>query len=89
MRSAVIYSTAFLAYVFALSYLGFAVSSLAFGQFCLWRAGLRTKRWALINLAFCATLVVVLRVIMGLWFPQAPVMQFLPDWFANTVGPYL
>lgn len=89
MRSALIYSAAFLVYVFALGYVGFAVSSLAFGQFCLWRAGLRTKRWALINLAFCVVVVLVLRVLMGLWFPQAPVMQFLPDWFANSVGPYL
>ena len=89
MRSALIYSAAFLVYVFALSYVGFALSSLAFGQFCLWRAGLRSKRWALNNLVFCVVVVVVLRVMMGLWFPQAPVMQFLPDWFANSVGPYL
>lgn len=89
MRSALVYSAAFLVYVFALSYVGFALSSLAFGQFCLWRAGLRGKNWAIKNLIFCAVLVVVLRVIMGLWFPQAPVMQYLPDWFANGIGTYL
>lgn len=89
MRSALIYSAAFLAYVFALSFVGFAVSSLAFGQFCLWRAGLRSRSWAIKNLVFCAVVVIVLRVIMGLWFPQAPVMQYFPDWFANSVGPYL
>ena len=89
MRSALIYSAAFMVYVFSLSYVGFALSSLAFGQFCLWRAGLRSRQWAIKNLVFCIVVVVVLRVLMGLWFPQAPVMQYLPDWFANSVGPYL
>lgn len=89
MRSALIYSAAFIVYVFALNYVGFALSSLAFGQFCLWRAGLRSRKWAIWNLMFCVVLVVVLRVLMGLWFPQAPVMQYLPDWFANGIGTYL
>jgi hypothetical protein len=89
LRSALIYSAAFLIYVFALNYVGFALSSLAFGQFCLWRAGLRSRKWVIWNLVFCVLLVVVLRVLMGLWFPQAPVMQYLPDWFANGIGTYL
>lgn len=89
MRSALIYSAAFLVYVFALNYVGFALSSLAFGQFCLWRAGLRSRSWAIWNVIFCVVLVVVLRVMMGLWFPQAPVMQYFPDWFANGIGTYL
>lgn len=89
MGSALIYSAAFLGYVFALNYVGFAVSSLAFGQLCLWLAGLRSRKWVIWNLVFCAALVVVLRVAMGLWFPQAPVMQYLPDWFANGIGTYL
>ena len=83
------YSILFCVYVYALTYIGFAVSTWLFGQVCLWRAGLRSWRWAGWNLLFAVVVVVVLRVLMGLWFPQAPVLQYAPAWFANTVGPYL
>jgi hypothetical protein len=89
MREAFLYTLVFCLYVVALSYIGFAVSTLLFGQVCLWMAGLRGRRWAAWNLCFTIILVVILRVAMGLWFPQAPILEFAPAWFANSVGPYL
>lgn len=88
-REALLYCALFGLYVAALGYVGFAISTLVFGQVCLWVSGLRTARWALKNLLFTVVLVLVLRVFMGLWFPQAPVLEFAPAFIANTVGPYL
>jgi hypothetical protein len=89
MREACLYTLVFCLYVVALSYVGFALSTLIFGQVCLWMAGLRGRRWAAWNLGFTVILVVMLRVVMGLWFPQAPILEFAPAGFANSVGPYL
>jgi hypothetical protein len=89
MREAFLYTLVFCLYVVALTYIGFALSTLIFGQVCLWMAGLRERRWAVWNLSFTIILVVMLRVVMGLWFPQAPILEFAPAWFANSVGPYL
>ena len=89
MREACLYTLVFCLYVVALSYIGFALSTLIFGQVCLWMAGLRERRWVAWNFGFTIIVVVMLRVVMGLWFPQAPILEFAPGWFANSVGPYL
>ena len=86
---AIQYSLLFCIYVYALTYVGFAISTWLFGQACLWRAGLRSRHWATWNLVFVVSVVVILRVLMGLWFPQAPLFHYMPGWFANSVGPYL
>lgn len=86
---ALLYCALFGLYVLALGYVGFAFSTLLFGQACLWVCGLRSLRWAGWNLFFTVMLVVILRVFMGLWFPQAPVLDFVPASIANTIGPYL
>jgi NADH:ubiquinone oxidoreductase subunit 6 (subunit J) len=89
MGEAIQYSLLFCAYVFVLSYAGFAFSTWLFGQICLWKAGLRSWRWAAWNLVFAIGIVLILRVLMGLWFPQAPILDYAPAWFANSIGPYL
>lgn len=89
MGAALKYSLLFCAYVFVLGYVGFAFSTWLFGQICLWMSGLRGWRWAGWNLAFAVATVLILRVMMGLWFPQAPILEYAPAWFANSVGPYL
>jgi hypothetical protein len=89
MRGACLYTLVFCLYVAALTYIGFALSTLIFGQICLWIARLRERRWAVWNFGFTIIVVVMLRAVMGLWFPQAPILEFAPGWFANSVGPYL
>jgi hypothetical protein len=89
MREACLYTLVFCLYVAALTFIGFALSTLIFGQICLWMAGLRDRRWAVWNLGFTIIVVVMLRVVMGLWFPQAPIFEFAPSWFANSIGTYL
>lgn len=88
-REALLYCLLFGLYVLALGYMGFAISTLVFGQACLWISGLRTANWAGWNLVFTVALVVILRVFMGLWFPQAPILAYVPASFANAIGPYL
>lgn len=83
------YSALFCFYVFALSFVGFALSTLIFGQVCLWRAGLTGWKWVRWNAAFTVVIVILLRGVMGLWFPQAPILSLAPAWFANSIGPYL
>lgn len=89
MRSVISYVILFGLYVFAMGWVGFSFSTLLFGQLCLWRAGLTGRGWALWNLGFAVLLTLILRVLMGLWFPLAPLMQLLPGWFTNSVGIYL
>jgi hypothetical protein len=89
MREACLYTLVFCLYVAALTYIGFALSTLIFGQICLWMAGLRERRWVVWNFGFTIIVVVMLRVVMGLWFPQAPILEFAPSWFANSIGTYL
>jgi hypothetical protein len=89
MREACLYTLVFCLYVAALTYIGFALSTLIFGQVCLWIAGLRERRWVAWNFGFTIIVVVMLRVVMGLWFPQAPILEFAPGWFANSIGTYL
>jgi hypothetical protein len=79
----------FCGYLWAISYLGFAVSTLLFGQLCLWRSGLSGWRWALANLVFAAGLVVLLRGVLGLWFPMAPLFKLLPPSLGNALGAFL
>jgi hypothetical protein len=83
------YSLLFGLYVWALSYVGFALSTLIFGQVCLWCAGLTGWKWTRWNAVFAIAIVILLRGVMGLWFPQAPILSFTPAWFANSIGPYL
>jgi hypothetical protein len=89
MREACLYTLVFCLYVAALTYIGFALSTLIFGQICLWMAGLRDRHWVVWNFGFTILVVVMLRVVMGLWFPQAPILEFAPSWFANSIGTYL
>ncbi|MFC3226626.1 hypothetical protein ACFOGJ_05250 [Marinibaculum pumilum] len=83
------YAALFCGYLFALPLAGFALSTLAFGQACLWLAGLRSLRWAGWNLLFAVVLVLVLRAGMGLWFPHAALFHWLPGGLGNAVSPYL
>jgi hypothetical protein len=88
-RSAAEYGAYFCIYMWSITRIGFAVSTLVFGQLCLYRSGLRSRGWVLANLAFVGVLVVLLRVVLGLWFPMAPVFKLLPPGIGNFLGTYL
>jgi hypothetical protein len=83
------YTLLFCLYLFAIPWIGFALATLVFGQACLWASGLRSMRWALLNLVFTAIVVFALRGLMGLWFPFAAVFSLLPGGLGNVIGPYL
>ena len=84
------YSAAFIAYLFAVDWLGFALSSFVFIQVVIWMAGLRSLAWKLKAAAFVVIVVLVFRVGMGLWFPMAPFYEtFFPNWFVRSLAIYL
>jgi hypothetical protein len=83
------YSAYFCVYLFAVQYLGFALSSLLFLQFVVWRAGLRTLSWKLKAFGFVVAVILAFRVGIELWFPMAPIYQLMPSWFVNNIAVYL
>ena len=90
MGSALEYSAYFCAYLVSVDYLGFALASLIYLQFIVWRAGLRGLEWRLKALLFVVVLVVAFRIGIKLWFPMAPIYEaFFPDWFVQSVAIYL
>ena len=84
------YSAVFLVYLFAVGWIGFALSSFIFLQVVVWMAGLRGMAWRLKAAFFVVLVVIVFRVGMGLWFPMAPLYEsFFPDWFVRSIAIYL
>lgn len=79
----------FCGYLWIIHYAGFAISTLIFGQVCLARAGLTSRMWVLSNILFTVIVVIVLRGLLGLWFPMAPLFKLLPTGTGNLLGTYL
>jgi hypothetical protein len=90
LRPALGYSALFIVYLFAVDWLGFALSSFIFLQVVIWAAGLRSVAWRLKAAVFVILVVIVFRVGMGLWFPMAPLYEtFFPGWFVRSIAIYL
>jgi hypothetical protein len=89
LRPSLEYALYFCIYLFIVGYLGFALSSLIFLEFVVWRAGLRSWRWALAAFLFVVAIVLAFRVGIELWFPLAPIYEFAPDWFVTNIAIYL
>jgi len=83
------YSLYFCAYLFAVSWIGFGLATLAFLQFVVWRAGLRGRRWIVATFLLTVTIVVIFRLGIGLWFPLAPLFKLFPAWVGNFFGSVL
>jgi hypothetical protein len=83
------YSLWFCLYLLGVSYLGFAIATIAFLQFVVWRAGLRGRRWAFTALTVAIAIILIFRLGIGLWFPLPPMVQMLPAWVGNTFGAVL
>lgn len=89
MRPAFEYAFYFCVYLFALGYVGFAISTLLFMQFMVWRSGLKGWQWQLKSAIFVVITVIAFRVVMQLWFPMPPILTHLPDWFVQNIAIYL
>lgn len=89
LKPAFEYAAYFCIYLFAVGYLGFAVSSFVFMQFMVWLAGLRGWPWRIASALFIVALVLAFRVGIQLWFPMAPVFEHGPDWFVQNIAIYL
>lgn len=89
LAPAIGYTLLFCAYMALVPLAGFAISTLIFGQVCLWFAGLHGAAWAFWNLVFVVVIVLVLRVGLGLWFPYAPIFSLLPASVGNVLSSYL
>lgn len=89
MRPAFEYAFYFCLYLFVLGYVGFAISTLLFMQFMVWRSGLTGWLWQFKSAIFVAITVISLRVVMQLWFPMPPILTHLPDWFVQNIAIYL
>lgn len=83
-----IYGVLFCCYLVFLGYAGFTLSTLIFAFVCVWLSGLRGWRWWLTTVLFVAVLVVILRVGLGLWFPQPLLYDFLPKSIGNFASRY-
>lgn len=89
MLPALGYSLLFCGYLALLAQSGFAISSLIFGQLCLWASGLRSLKWSVWNIMFVVITVAILRVGMGMYFPFAPLFKAMPPWLGNPLGSIL
>ncbi|MFM2282489.1 MAG: hypothetical protein RLZZ444_4720 [Pseudomonadota bacterium] len=83
------YALAFLAYLGAVTLIGFTLASIIFMQVLYFMSGLRSMKWRLIGLAVTVAIVLAFRIGLGIWFPLPPLMALFPDWVGNTLGEYL
>lgn len=86
MGRALEYSLWFCLYLWSVGQIGFAISTLIFLQFTVWRSGLRGWKWMLTALLVALAIILVFRVGIGLWFPLAPLFRLMPAWVGNTFG---
>jgi len=77
------YTVYFAGYVWAVDKIGYALSTLLFAQIACWRSGLRGWRTTVFVLALSVVLVVLFRVILGVWFPTADLYELLPAALRN------
>jgi hypothetical protein len=86
LSGALEYSLWFCIYLVGVAWLGFAIATLLFLQFVVWRSGLRGVRWVATTFLLTAAIVIVFRLGIGLWFPLPPLLKLMPAWFGNTFG---
>lgn len=89
MGRSIIYAASFLGFLGAISLLGFTLSTFLYMQILYWISGLRGGRWPWVALAVTVAIFLAFRVGLGIWFPQPPIVNFLPAWVGNNLGAYL
>ena len=84
-----VYGALFCGYLALLGVAGFAISTLIFSLITVYVSGLRGKTWWLVTLLFVAAVVLILRIGLGLWFPQPWLFDILPKSLGNFASRYL
>ncbi|MDI9313931.1 MAG: tripartite tricarboxylate transporter TctB family protein [Hydrotalea sp.] len=83
------YLMVFLFYLLAILYIGFSLASIIFGQVVLWLAGLRGARWVRINFLTMLLLVLAIRGLLEIWFPNPLLLELLPDKLSEHIARFL
>jgi hypothetical protein len=89
MGRSLVYAGSFLCFLVAISLIGFTLSAFLYMQLLYWISGLRGGRWPWVALAVTAAIFLAFRVGLGIWFPQPPIVNFLPAWVSANLGAYL
>ena len=89
MHVDLVYGALFCGYLVLLNVVGFAVATWMFSQICVSLSGLRGAKWWLRTFVFTTALVLILRVGMGLWFPQPVLFNLLPHALGLFCSRYL
>lgn len=66
-------------YLWLLHIVGYALASLIFVQWLLYRVGLRTGGWRLAGLLIVVGLVLIFRIGLGVWMPAPALYDLLPE----------
>lgn len=88
-RTALMSSLLFFLYVRSLSLFGFLLSTVLFISTLLWLCRLFDRTWFFANLLTVAALVIIFRIILHIWFPDAWLYSLLPDNLADLANQYL
>ncbi len=73
------YAAWFMAYVQLVPWLGYLPSTITFCLTLSWRLGYRSRRWALVNIAFAFVVVFLFKGFLQVKVPAGAVYEFLPD----------
>jgi len=88
-RTALVSSLLFFLYVQSLTLLGFTLSTLIFTSVLLWLSRLLDRTWLISNVLTVAALVIIFRITLHIWLPDAWLYSLLPDNLADLANQYL
>ena len=78
----------FMIYLSVISVIGFAPASLVFLLSVLWLTDLANRYWCIVTVIAVIALVVIFRVTLGLWLPDAALYEFLPAYWRDLANAY-
>ena len=88
-RTAILSSLLFLLYIGSLPVLGFVLSTLLFVGTLLWLSRLLDRFWLIVTALTVLALVLIFRVGVSVWLPDAWIYSLLPDALADLANRYL
>lgn len=77
-RRAFALSVTFILSLWSISYVGYGLATLLLATGTGFIAGYRNMRLAVISLGISLTMILIFRVILGVWFPQAELFKVFP-----------
>ncbi|MBV1790711.1 hypothetical protein KQ940_21835 [Marinobacterium sp. D7] len=88
-RTALVSSLLFFLYIQSLELLGFMLSTAIFTTVLLWLSRLLNRTWLIANLLTVAALILIFRVGLHIWLPDAWLYSLLPDNLSDLANQYL